>query len=130
MGKRVVAARSAVDGSDAAPSTSAPAAPSAQASHFKLNFLWMDRNVAVSVDQVLPSGGTTPVTEYYFWPRTDAWEELRQSLDGKSWINQADRVLLLNRTTEVINFWQDEDDHGHSLGEARDKFPDCTFSGI
>ena len=90
----------------------------------------MDRNVAVSVDQVLASGGTTPVTEYYFWPRTDAWEELRQSLDRKSWIAQSDRVGLLNRTTEVINFWQDEDDHGHSLGEARDKFPDCSFSGI
>ena len=39
-----------------------------------------------------------------------------------------DKVLLLNKTTEVINFWQDEEQK-HSLTEAQERFPDCKFSG-
>jgi 30S ribosomal protein 3 len=39
-----------------------------------------------------------------------------------------DRVLLLNKTTEVINFWQDEETK-HTVEEAREKFPDCQFEG-
>lgn len=39
-----------------------------------------------------------------------------------------DKVILLNRLTEVINFWQEEESK-HSTEEARAAFPDCTFSG-
>ena len=39
-----------------------------------------------------------------------------------------DKVLLLNKTTEVINFWQDEEKK-HSLEEAQAAFPDCKFQG-
>lgn len=39
-----------------------------------------------------------------------------------------DKVLLLNRTTEVINFWQTEGDKP-SLQQAQDSFPDCVFKG-
>ena len=38
-----------------------------------------------------------------------------------------EKVLLLNRCTEVINFWQDE--NKHSAAEAAAKFPDCKFQG-
>lgn len=30
----------------------------------------------------------TPVTEYYFWPKVDAWEELKKTLDAKEWISE------------------------------------------
>lgn len=39
-----------------------------------------------------------------------------------------DKVLLLNKTTEVINFWQDEEKK-HTLQEAQEKFPECKFQG-
>lgn len=39
-----------------------------------------------------------------------------------------ERVLLLNKTTEVINFWQDEAEK-HTVEEAREKFDDCHFEG-
>ncbi|KAL4436950.1 hypothetical protein ABPG75_004089 [Micractinium tetrahymenae] len=101
----------------------APAAPA----EFALNFLWLDKNIAVAVDQVFAQGQRSPVTEYFFWPRKDAWEELKASLDSRSWIGEREKVLLLNQCTEVINFWQDESKH--SLEQAREQFPNCKFSG-
>ena len=40
----------------------------------------------------------------------------------------SDRVALLNKCTEVINFWQDEETK-HSIAEAQTKFNDCEFVG-
>ena len=72
-------------------------------------------------------GQRAPLTEYYMWPRKDAWEELKAALEAKPWVPARDRVVLLNRTTEVINFWQD-DAAKHGVEEARAKFPDCMFA--
>jgi 30S ribosomal protein 3 len=99
----------------------------AEAAQFALNFLWLDKNIAVAVDQVFGKGHRSPVTEYFFWPRRDAWEDLKAALEGKPWVEEREKVLLLNRCTEVINFWQDE--NKHSLSEAQEKFPDCRFQG-
>jgi 30S ribosomal protein 3 len=99
----------------------------AEATRYELKFLWLEKNVGVAVDQVFASGNRAPVTEFYFWPRKDAWEELKAALEAAAWIGEREKVLLLNRCTEVINFWQDESKH--SLAEARAKFPDCVVSG-
>lgn len=40
-----------------------------------------------------------------------------------------DKIILLNRTTEVINTWQAEGDARPSLDVVRAEFPDCTFMG-
>ena len=51
-------------------------------SFFRLSFLWLDKNIAVSVDQVTKkAGAATPITEFFFWPRRDAWEELKDCLE-------------------------------------------------
>ena len=124
------AAAAPAAGDDSAPSTSSSSA------RFGLNFLWLDKNVGVAVDALYSRAGTSgpdasparaPLTEYFMWPRKDAWEELKAALEAKAWVPERDRVLLLNRTTEVINFWQDEGVK-HSVEEAREKFPDCVFS--
>jgi hypothetical protein len=40
-----------------------------------------------------------------------------------------DSVLLLNRLTDVINFWQKPDQSQvPSVQEARARFPDCDFA--
>ncbi|XP_071703486.1 small ribosomal subunit protein cS23-like [Rutidosis leptorrhynchoides] len=71
-----------------------------------LKFIWMEKNIGLALDQVIPGYGTIPVSPYYFWPRKDAWEELKTMLESKPWISQKQVIILLNQATDIINLWQ------------------------
>lgn len=71
-----------------------------------LKFIWMEKNIGLALDQLIPGHGSIPLSPYYFWPRKDAWEELKVMLEGKPWISQKQVVILLNQATDIINLWQ------------------------
>lgn len=97
---------------------------------FILKFLWLEKSIAVALDQKIGEK-TNPITEYFFWPRKDAWEELNLELQKNSWISQNEAIILLNKTTEIINYWQEknETDPNKNLTKTREKFPECLFIG-
>ncbi|KAL3501693.1 hypothetical protein ACH5RR_036142 [Cinchona calisaya] len=71
-----------------------------------LKFIWMEKNIGLALDQKIPGHGNVPLSPYYFWPRKDAWEELKASLESKPWISQKKMIILLNQATDIINLWQ------------------------
>lgn len=95
---------------------------------FRLKFIWFGtRGIAVALNQNL-LGKVLPVTEYFFWPRSDAWDEMRICLKSKSWISANDLVFILNQLTEVINFWQDRNDiQPENFVQVKQQFPECDF---
>lgn len=97
---------------------------------FLLKFLWLEKTVAVCLDQKL-GDKTLPLTEYYFWPQTDAWEEIKIFVESKDWITKVEVVILLNVVTEVINYWQEKDSlEKRDLKKLKERFPDVLFIGF
>ena len=95
---------------------------------FRLKFIWFgNKGIAVALNQVY-FNRSLPITEYFFWPRSDAWDEMRLCLKSKSWISPNDLVLILNQLTEVINFWQEKNSlQSDNFIQVKESFPECEF---
>ena len=97
---------------------------------FVLKILWLQKSVAISLDQKV-GDKVNPLTEFYFWPQSDAWEEMKNFLESKSWITNSESIFLLNQVTEVVNDWQEKDEvQRKELFLLKIKFPLVDFVGF
>jgi len=89
---------------------------------FTLKVLLLKHNIAFSVDHVVKKG-LSPLTSYFFWPRNDAWTQIKQELESKPWISNNDKIDILNKVTALINYWQ-ENNQASSLNKVEKEFPE------
>ena len=72
---------------------------------FKLKILWLENELGVAIDQ-MQSEEQIPLTDYFFWPKSDTWDQIRQELETKPWILTKEKAQLLNATATIMNEWQ------------------------
>ena len=75
------------------------------APRFKLNILWLENELGIAIDQI-QAREQIPLTDYFFWPKSDTWDQIRQELETKPWILTKEKAQLLNATATIMNEWQ------------------------
>jgi len=94
-------------------------------SKFVLRVLWLERSLGIALDQRVGKS-TQPITEYFFWPRKDAWDELKDRLNSYSWVSQTEAISLLNQTTDLIQTFKKKIRRIH-LKKCKRNFPMLFF---
>lgn len=94
---------------------------------FTLRIIWLQYSIGLAIDHIVENG-YSPLSSYFFWPRNDAWTQIKKELESKPWIYDNDKIELLNQVTLVINYWQ-ENKSKQSISEAQKKFPELIFCG-
>jgi len=73
-------------------------------SQLKLKIVWLKNFLGLSIDQISPNQ-KYPLTPYYFWPKTEAWDQLKLELDSKLWLTQEEKIKILKIIGNVMNYW-------------------------
>ena len=66
----------------------------AEAQKLKLKVLWLKNVLGLAIDQTVIKQ-SYPLTQYYFWPRTEAWDQLKLELDSKPWLSDKEKISTL-----------------------------------
>jgi len=73
--------------------------------NLNLQILWLNDSLGFCINYQI-SKTVIPVTSYYFWPVSEAWEQLKVELDSKIWLKEDERVKILNLAVDTMNDWQ------------------------
>ena len=92
---------------------------------FTLKVIWLNYTLGLAVDHIV-KGGKSPLSSYFFWPRDDAWSQIKTELESKPWISNYDKINLLNQVTLIIDYWQKYKAIQSAI-EVRQKFPDIVL---
>ena len=91
----------------------------------QLKVLWLKNVLGLAIDQKVIKH-RYPVTQYYFWPRTEAWDQLKLELDSKGWLPEKEKVLILNLATDVITHWR-TNRNTDSIDTVQNQFKEAVF---
>jgi hypothetical protein len=93
-----------------------------------LKFLWLEKTIGICLDQVNSEGSIIILTDFYFWPQSDAWEKMKIFLEETTFISKNESILILNQITEVVNFWQEKNEiYMKNIVKVQEKFPYSRF---
>ena len=81
----------------------------------RLKIIWHEKFLGLAVFQSTLKD-SIPLTTYYLWPKTAAWEQLKLDLDSKFWLSGQEKIKVLNATAEVMNYWK----KNHKPNEVND----------
>ena len=73
--------------------------------YLKLNIIWLNNKLGLSIDQINYKN-IIQITNYYFWPNNNVWDQINIELQAKPWINKREQVLILNKINQTINCWK------------------------
>ena len=73
----------------------------------ELKLVWQEQFLGLSLNQIIDNH-SIPMTSYFIWPKTDAWEQLKFEFDSKPWIQEAEKVMVLNNITRLMNQWREK----------------------
>jgi 30S ribosomal protein 3 len=94
----------------------------------ELKILWAKNFLGLAIDQV-GTRHNLPITSYYFWPKTEAWEQLKLELGLKPWVEEKEKVMILNLAAEVMNFWR-ANRNTEMVETVMTRFSDANFVKI
>ena len=67
--------------------------------------IWSKNYLGLALDKRLENNFTMPVTTFFFWPRENGWQLLKEELSYKPWMPKDDSIDILNNYTKLINYW-------------------------
>ena len=73
-------------------------------SQLKLKIAWFNNALGLTINQV-SSDQSYALTRYYFWPKTEAWEQLKLELDSKFWLGKEEKIKILKTAGDIMNYW-------------------------
>ena len=92
----------------------------------KLKVTWFKNFLGLAIDQVSLNQKYF-LTSYYFWPKTDAWEQLKSELDAKPWLTTREKNKILKNASEVMNYWLSYRDNA-AFENFKEKFPEVEVT--
>nr|YP_011006660.1 putative plastid-specific 30S ribosomal protein [Halosiphon tomentosus]WAM63805.1 putative plastid-specific 30S ribosomal protein [Halosiphon tomentosus] len=67
--------------------------------------IWSKNSLGLAVDKKFKDTHTMPLTTFFFWPRENGWQLLKEELSYKPWMSKDDSIDILNGYNEIINYW-------------------------
>ena len=94
----------------------------------KLKVFWHEQFLGLSIQQINQKK-LTPVTPYYLWPKTRAWEQLKLELDSRLWLREEEKIEVLNAASEIMNYWKKNRKLKKTMNITQ-QFPTLDIAGL